>query len=300
MTARRRPGVRCPSPPSPPSRRRSGRNGRRRTCRCRRAPPTRFPARWTPPEHSESQGPCCLRSRWGPWALRELADPVEVLLAERTSAVPDREHRLGIGGQHERDEPRVAETSVGKRVVRVLQQLQNAPAAVFLCDLGVEAGDGAIVSCAVLEFIEERLDLTLGLSRDELCLRPVLMLNGLCSLGLDVLFDAVALEGSASRSRTRCGGETVPGAWRLVVTGAACRSPSRGRPCETPLRRPSAPPGDARRARRQSLAVRLSVVSRAAISASAQSMSNAVRRIFSARAPRFADCRKPSTVSGTG
>ena len=54
-----------------------------------------------------------------------------------------------------------------ERIVCVLQQLQNAPAPILLGDLGVEAGDGAIVARAVLEFIEERLDLTLSLSDDE-------------------------------------------------------------------------------------------------------------------------------------
>ena len=55
-----------------------------------------------------------------------------------------------------------------ERVVGVLQQLQDAAAPVLLCNLGVEAGNGAIVARAVLEFIEERLDLTLSLSDDKL------------------------------------------------------------------------------------------------------------------------------------
>ena len=41
-----------------------------------------------------------------------------------------------------------------------------------LCDLGVEAGDRAIVPGAVPEFIEKRSDLTLGLSHDELVSGP--------------------------------------------------------------------------------------------------------------------------------
>ena len=100
-------------------------------------------------------------------ALRELADPIEVFLAKRLPAIADRQHGFGICAQHERDSPCVVGIGVRERIVCVLQQLENAPAPVLLGDLGVEAGDGAIVARAVLEFIEERLDLTLGLSDDE-------------------------------------------------------------------------------------------------------------------------------------
>ena len=54
-----------------------------------------------------------------------------------------------------------------ERIMGILQQLQNASAPILLCNLGVEARDGAVIPRAVLEFIEERLDLTLGLSDDD-------------------------------------------------------------------------------------------------------------------------------------
>jgi len=54
-----------------------------------------------------------------------------------------------------------------KSVVGVLQEFENAAPSVLLCNLRVKARDGSIVPCAVLELIEESLDLTLGLSNDE-------------------------------------------------------------------------------------------------------------------------------------
>ena len=45
----------------------------------------------------------------------------------------------------------------------VLQQLQDAPSPILLCDLRVETGDGPVVPRAVLELVEECPHLAPGL-----------------------------------------------------------------------------------------------------------------------------------------
>ena len=82
-------------------------------------------------------------------------------------AVADRQHGFRIGAQDERDSPCVVGLGVRKRIVCVLQQFKNASAPILLGDLGVEAGDGTIIARAVLEFVEESLDLTLSFGDDE-------------------------------------------------------------------------------------------------------------------------------------
>ena len=84
-----------------------------------------------------------------------------------------------------------------------------------------------------------------------------------------------------------------------ALTPATRRSPTRARPCETPSRTSMRTTRSRSPARRHAPAVLASVASRAAVSASAHSISSAVPRGVRARAPRSAPRRKPSTVSAT-
>ena len=54
-----------------------------------------------------------------------------------------------------------------QRIMGVLQQLQDAPSQILLCDLRVETGDGLAVPRTVLELVKERPHLAPGLISDE-------------------------------------------------------------------------------------------------------------------------------------
>ncbi|MDE0003068.1 MAG: hypothetical protein OXQ29_10275 [Rhodospirillaceae bacterium] len=104
---------------------------------------------------------------WVLRALTKLAEAGEIVGAKRDARVADQQYRSRDGFQYEGYLPEVVGCGLLQRVVCILQQFQNAAPPVRLSNLSIETGDRTIVLRAVLEFVEERLHLTLRLSRDE-------------------------------------------------------------------------------------------------------------------------------------